>query len=72
MTGMDLMFRLAELVFLAGGAYGAGRMLVARVEALERRISEDLGQLRADVRAVHERINSEVAARVVVPLKREA
>ncbi|MGH7168696.1 MAG: hypothetical protein ACRELG_00265 [Gemmataceae bacterium] len=57
-----LIGQAAAVVFAAGGVYW-------RLQTLESRVRDDVRDLRADVRAVHERINSEVHRAIVVPLK---
>lgn len=60
---LSLLVKMGGAIFLAGGAWW-------RLQGLEKRLASDIGEVRADLRAVHERINSEVARSVVVPITR--
>lgn len=65
MITLALALKLAGAAFIAGGAWW-------RLSALERRLAADLHELRADVRAVHARIDSELGSRVIPLRARES
>lgn len=60
----SLLWHVGELGSLLGGAWVMGKMIAERVGTLEHRMDTMAQDLRADIRAVHERLNSE-AGRVI-------
>jgi hypothetical protein len=58
---ISLLWHVGELGSIVGGAWIMGKMLVERVSKIEDRLDSAVESLRADVRAVHQRMDSEVA-----------
>lgn len=62
-----LLWHIGEFGAIVGGAWIMGKMLAERVGKLEDRLDKAVESVRADIRAVHSRIDSTVAN--VIPFR---
>ena len=65
---LSILWHVGELGSIVGGAWIMGKMLVERVSKIEDRLDRAVEGVRADIRAVHDRINTEVGR--VLPFTR--